>query len=201
MYFLFVRDSTVPTLQIEIPNTVTAIKAHAFCNWNGRYITIPKSVTSIGWGAFHGCIQLIQLEGGVCYLDKWALGFFDESVTKITLRDDTVGIADQAFCDFSDLASISIPFGVTSIGDYAFCDCDNLTSITIPSSVTSIGDEAFSLCDSLTSVTFENTAGWCASQDENATSGMSISATDLADPATAATYLTDTYYNYYWKRT
>ena len=42
---------------------------------------------------------------------------------------------------------------VTSIGEYAFCQCSNLTSVTIPYSVTSIGAEAFSGCSGLTSVT------------------------------------------------
>lgn len=82
---------------------------------------------------------------------------------------------------------------VTSIGERAFAGCTKLTSITIPDSVTFIGDYAFYNCKKLTSVIFENTTGWT-------TSGNSISSSDLADPATAATYLTSTYYRYSWKR-
>lgn len=41
---------------------------------------------------------------------------------------------------------------VTSIGNYAFCDCSNLTSVTIPEGVTSIEDRAFNRCSSLTSI-------------------------------------------------
>ena len=62
-------------------------------------------------------------------------------------------IEDQAFCDCTDLMSITIPEGVTTIGDAAFINCRNLTSVTIPESVTTIGEYAFNTCRGLTSVT------------------------------------------------
>ena len=91
---------------------------------------------------------------------------------------------------------------VTGIGDSAFYNCTGLTSVTIPDSVTSIGQYAFYGCTGLTSVTFENTTGWWCSTSSTATSGTSIIASSaLANASTAATYLTDTYDSYYWKRT
>ena len=44
-------------------------------------------------------------------------------------------------------------YNVTSISGSAFCDCSELTSVTIPNSVTSIGGEAFRDCHALTSIT------------------------------------------------
>ena len=61
-------------------------------------------------------------------------------------------IDSYAFCNCSDLKSITIPEGVTSIGDEAFKNCTSLTNVTIPDSVTSIGNYAFEGCESLTSV-------------------------------------------------
>ena len=58
-----------------------------------------------------------------------------------------------AFNACSNLASITIPSGITSIGSNTFQGCYNLTSITIPSSVTSVGNVAFGGCSSLTSIT------------------------------------------------
>ena len=92
---------------------------------------LGDSVTSIGDGAFGGCVSL----------------------TSITIPDSVTSIGDDAFFGCSSLASITIPNGVTSIGDGAFDACSSLASITIPDSVTSIGDGAFGGCVSLTSIT------------------------------------------------
>jgi hypothetical protein len=62
-------------------------------------------------------------------------------------------IGFRAF-EYSMLASVTIPDGVTSIGGYAFRG-NQLTSVTIPSSVTSIGPNAF-YGNQLTSVTIPN---------------------------------------------
>ena len=88
---------------------------------------------------------------------------------------------------------------VTIIGNGAFYNHRSLTSITIPSSVTSIESSAFYGTD-LTSVIFKNLNGWWYTSDETATSGTSISATDLENTTTAATYLRSSYGLYYWKK-
>jgi hypothetical protein len=100
---------------------------------NTEYI-IPKSVTSIGDGAFSGC----------------------DSLTSITIPNSVTSIGFEAFRGCQNLTSITIPGSVTSIGEWAFFGCDGLTSITIPNSVTSIGERAFYCCFSLTSITIPN---------------------------------------------
>ena len=121
------------------------------------------------------------------------------SLTSITIPDSVTIIGSDAFRGCSSLTSITIPDSVTIIGSYAFYGCSSLTSITIPDSVTIIGSYAFRGCSSLTSVTFENTQGWRYSYSSSA-SGTSISSSYLTDPATAAKYLTNNYYECYWKR-
>ena len=115
-------------------------------------ITIGNGVTDIGLQAFYGCNNLIQIENGISYVDKWAIGI-DTNPTSITLRDDTVGIATNAFYNCSNLTSVTIPDSVTSIGDYAFSGCSSLTYIKIPDSVTSIGVGAFYNCSKMNSIT------------------------------------------------
>ena len=110
------------------------------------------------------------------------------------------GIGDSAFYNCTGLASVTIGKGVTSIEYRTFYNCTSLTSITIPDSVISIRRSAFEDCIGLTSVTFENTTGWQRCNSSTATSGTELSSADLADPATAADYLTDTFARYYWKR-
>ena len=97
-------------------------------------VIIPKSVTTLGRGAFYKC----------------------SSLTSINIPDSVTSIDFYAFHRCTALTSIDIPNSVTSIGYGAFGYCSSLTSITIPNSVTSIESYAFSYCTGLTSITIPN---------------------------------------------
>ena len=79
-----------------------------------------------------------------------------EEVTYMNRTRKVTSIGEYAFCQCSNLTSVTIPYSVTSIGSSAFGECSGLTSVTIPNSVTSIGVGAFSSCSGLTSVTIPN---------------------------------------------
>lgn len=93
-------------------------------------ITIPDSVTSIGYESFRYC----------------------ESLTSATIENGVTSIGIRAFSYCTNLKNISIPSSITSIGSSAFFKCTSLTTITIPDSVTSIGDWAFNGCGRLSIV-------------------------------------------------
>lgn len=93
-------------------------------------VTIPNSVTSIGYGAFYQCSGL----------------------TSVNIPEDVTSIGEDAFSGCSGLTSLTIPSSA-SIGKNAFAGCSGLTSITIPSSWSSIGYGVFAGCTGLTSVT------------------------------------------------
>ena len=140
-----------------IPNTVTSIGFGAFDGcMRLTSINIPGSVTSIGSYAFKDCVCLtsINLPESVTSIGGNAFSACS-SLTSITIPEGVTSIGDNAFRDCSSLTSIIIPVGVTSIEDATFYDCSSLTSITIPESVTSIGLWAFLGCSSLTSITIE----------------------------------------------
>ena len=164
---------------VTIPDGVTSISDHMFLSCDAlTSVTIPNGVESIGDDAFNGCTSLAN----------------------VTIPDNVTSIGNRAFANCTSLTSITIPDSVTSIGQWAFRNCTSLTSVTIGNNVTSIGSSAFSGCTKLTGVTFKNTSGWWYSSDSTATSGESISSTDLSDASTAATYLTSTYCSRYWYR-
>jgi hypothetical protein len=128
---------------------------------------------------------------------------YQGTATKVKIASEYEGlpvktIYKNAFRNKDNITSVFIPDSVELIGSYAFYKCSSLASVVIGDGVTSIGDYAFCYCTSLTSITFENTEGWWVSRDSDATSGMTISATDLANPSTAARYLMAAYYDYYW---
>ena len=112
---------------VEIPASINglpveSIETGAFSNCAKlTSITIPDSVTYIGFDAFSGCTGL----------------------TSITIPNSIVDISSSTFSGCRGLTSIIIPDGVTYIGFDAFSGCTGLTSITIPDSVTYIGDNAF----------------------------------------------------------
>ena len=148
-------DECTGLTSINIPNSVTSIESSAFSGCIGlTSINIPNSVTSIGSGAFYGTAWYNSQPDGLIYVNKIAYsykGTMSEN-TRISIREGTTSISDQAFYDCSGLASITIPNSVTSIGDRAFSGCSGLTSVTIPNSVTSIGGWAFEWCVRLNSV-------------------------------------------------
>ena len=117
-------------------------------------LTIPDSVTTIGFCAFYNCDSLTSVTIGDSVTTIGNSAFRDcYSLTRVTIGDSVTTIGSSAFEDCTSLTSVTIGDSVTTIGNYAFNVCISLTSVTIPNSVTTIGNEAFSSCYSLKSVT------------------------------------------------
>ncbi len=141
--------------RVSVSNQLTSIESQAFYGCESlRDFTVPSSVTFMGELAFSGCVNLLQEADGVTYVGKWILSC-DPSVTEVTLRDDTLGIAASAFTGCSNLTDISIPDTVIGIGDYAFYECTNLKSIKLPG-IKYIESSMFSGCSNLTEVIFSD---------------------------------------------
>ena len=111
-------------------------------------ITIPNSVTYIGYRAFSNCSNLtnITVDENNNYYKSIDGNLYNKGGTK--LIQYAIGKTDTSFI---------IPDSVTYIGDWAFGGCNELTSITIPDSVTYIGYDAFGDCSELTNITFNGT--------------------------------------------
>lgn len=124
--------------QVKIKEGTIGILDQAFRDCTGLVsITIPNSVTYIGWTVFYGCKELksIKVESGNQRYDS---------------RNDCNAIIETSSNTLIVGCNTTIiPNGVTSIEEHAFCGGIDLKSITIPSSVKSIGEAAFMDCSYL----------------------------------------------------
>jgi len=146
--------------------TVTEIDSNAFdsCNdgWKGgnyngnlTSITVPASVTKIGYGAFYNCSNLATYSGGdgVTVIEGGAFQLC-RSLTSFTIPSGVTEIQPYTFQQ-SGLTRIAIPANVTKIYQYAFGKCGSLESVSIPASVTEIINNPFSGCNNLSSITVD----------------------------------------------
>ena len=124
--FTFQDNKTLE--KVTWPSTVTEIPSCMFQNCSSlKTVENTRKVTYIGFSAFIGCNNLIELDLGSCKID------------------------DQAFYDCSKLQSIGDFAKCTSVGSYAFKDCSSLEKIDL-SMCTSVGSCAFYRCSSLQTV-------------------------------------------------
>ena len=148
---------------------------------------------------FAGCVALKLIIGNNV---KSISNFMFEGcgMKKVIIGSGVTSIGSYAFYNCSNLTEITVGSNVTSIGDLAFYNCSSLIEITIPARVTAIGMKAFLNCTSLENANFASPSLWKISASSDFSYTRSISNTDLADSATAAKYLKETYIGYYWKR-
>lgn len=154
-------DYTIPSsIQFNGKNyEVTAIGHGAFQLCDMSSLTIPNSITFIGWGAFGYCngLEHVTIPNSVIKIGDHA---FEQcySLTSVTIPNSVAVIGDGAFVGCGNLSSINIPNSVVYIGSEAFMNCSSLTSVIIPSSVTEIGINAFSGCSSLITPIYSSTS-------------------------------------------
>ena len=108
-------------------------------------VTVPTGVTSVGWGAFAQCENLVSvvIPNGVTNIDDWAFASC-RKLASVTLPPSLRSIGNYAF-QSTAIESIDLPNGLTSLGTYAFAS-SKLNSITIPSGITVIPYAAFGCC-------------------------------------------------------
>lgn len=150
-------DLAIPDTLYGMP--VASIGDYAFCLCNLTSVTVPDSITGIGYGAFQQCASLtnVTLGAGVNSIGLRAFAYCDQmtsiqvdpanpvysSLDGILFNKDRTVLIE---CPTGFIGEFSIPNGVTNIADLAFDSCSLLSGVTIPDSVIRIGDGAFGGC-------------------------------------------------------
>ncbi len=138
-----------------IPEGVKSIGKLAFYGGESiENVYVPDTVTKIGRDAFLGTAWYENQPDGIVYAGKVAYKYKGEtSPTVITIKNDTVGIASNAFEGCYNVKNITIPNSVEYVGAMAFSGCAELESIVIGESVTIIDEYAFFGCNTLADIT------------------------------------------------
>ena len=124
-----------PGGSVDIPEGVTAIGGYfdrvfvgAFQGCSGiMCVTIPNSVTIIGWKAFYGCVDLVN----------------------VVIPDSVTHIGNEAFLGCRSLTSLMIPASVSVIDGDAFSGCSSMERIEFKSGAITFGYSPFERCDKL----------------------------------------------------
>ena len=186
--------------EITIPASVAKIDSLAFSGCTGlTTLEIDNGLVEIGGGAFRDCISLtsVALPNSVELVGSTAFEGCT-SVTSVTFGSGLETVKYDAFRNCTALTNVNMGYSVTTIEDGVFKGCTALQSITIPASVSLMAEGVFGACTSLTAVTFLDPAGWQYVVNADNDEYEDLPEADLADPATAAIYLTSTYVDRTW---
>ncbi len=155
---LYVGDAAVEGA-LDIPDGVESVGEYAFYGYGKiNSVTIPSSVTSIGYRAFY--LGVAEGDAGITAVNISSLA----SWSMIEFSSDKVDVGKcyaNPLCYGAELkldgvkveGALDIPAEATSIGAFAFCGYAPITSVKIPSSVQKIGRNAFEGCSGLVSAT------------------------------------------------
>ena len=117
---------------IEIPYGTSSILQSAFYNCTSLdSIALPPTVANIEYHTFYNTAWLNRQPEGLIYIGNVALGYRGTvpEGTRITLRDNTVGVGERAFYQQAGLESITLPFTVVALGDNSFGYCSGLKEV------------------------------------------------------------------------
>jgi hypothetical protein len=141
-------------VSVTIPDSVTNIGFRAFGNNMGlKSATIGNGVVSIGDYAFSSCSSMTNVTMGANVKNIGNSAFYWCGLKDMSMPDSVTSIGASAFEQCMSLMNLTIGTNVTNIGSSAFKSCAFLTSVTIPDSVISIGASAFYQCNQLRNIT------------------------------------------------
>ncbi len=130
--------------EIVIPESVTRIEDHSFCDTNAlQEIQLPSKLTHIGINSFSRCsIKELVIPASVTEIGAYAF-FACPDLVSVVIPEGVKRIERETFHWCTALTDVTLPQSLEEIGEGAFKTCSSLPDIKIPSGVKSIGAKAF----------------------------------------------------------
>ena len=136
------------------PDGVSYIGNFAFGLCAATEVTIPKSVSSIGYAPFYLSPNLvtINVNSGNSYYAAYTGCLYSKDYSRLYQIPCNRGNSSLhpslktalRYCAYgSKYTDLALPYGFSTIEDYAFANMTGLVSIQMPSSVSSVGSNAF----------------------------------------------------------
>lgn len=147
-------ENTPELTKLTLPASLTTLDDSALSGSGLESITIPATVTEMGFGVLSRtpALKSAVIETPLTELPN---GTFRYAVAleNVTLPDSITKIQSYAFQGCSSLKTFAFPPALQRINSHAFEDCVKLESADLPSSVLRIGNSAFRNCTVLSSLT------------------------------------------------
>ena len=197
---------------IDIPNSVTSIAVWAFARCSILTVNVYNLDQIKKWSTYWNPdnrpvrvkeeAKLPEINPDFDIIDG-CLKKYKGDKTQIIIPNGVTSIAGWAFVSLTPFSSVVVSDTVTRIEKDAFYMCDKLSRLVIGSNVTYIGPSGFGnsmfiKLSRLSSVVFKDAEGWYVSKSSSGTDLIKVSADDLKDASTAATYFKNQYRDYHW---
>lgn len=135
-------EATQNLNKVVIPDNVTAMMHHAFCNSKITAIDIGLGIETITEYAFANCdVVKAKLEGNIKKIEDRAFSY--SAVKNVTFGTQVTSIGTSAFDGCSLLTEINLPDNVKTLGMWAFQGTNDVKSIVIGSGIEEIPESAF----------------------------------------------------------
>lgn len=161
-------DVVIPEIVIGsdgIKHKVTSIGALAFYHKNITSITLPDSVTSIGYSAFRRCetLETINMPKNIQTIQRTT---FQEcqALKSIEIPNSVTKIENGAFSQCTGLTEINMPDSITELEEQIFNGCTNLTTAHMSKNITKMGSRIFKGCEKLTHVDMPENATYTGAE-------------------------------------
>ena len=148
-----------PTLELVIPEGVTAIPSSAFRDFtNVTKIKFPSSLETIAYENFQYHTYLTEITVPSTVSSVGSKAFYECTSLKTVTLNNKGDIGKSAFLGCTSLQTVTLN-NKGYIDDYAFASCTSLQTVTLNNTET-IGEAAFKDCSSLTRVNIGGVKGF-----------------------------------------